>query len=166
MKDPHIIARARASDMGKADYDSSGKNKPNDARSRSTVLIISLLVGVCIGVVLSERLYVHSQVGTTLAGASAWYLPNTLNHLGLSCEGADSGGHRMLGLHLGRQRPTQGPGVGEPGEGSRESTAPFPLLVAELHAVPHSLALVPLWKSHGIMPMTRALDLSLHRAVG
>lgn len=61
--------------MGTDDFDSSGKNKPNDARSRSSLLIISLLVGVCIGIVFSERVYVHYQVSIRMTGL----LTNTPN---------------------------------------------------------------------------------------
>lgn len=40
------------------DFDSSGKGKSHDARARSGVLLMALLGGACLGLVLSERLYI------------------------------------------------------------------------------------------------------------
>lgn len=41
--------------------DSTGKSKPVDARSRSAVLSAVFILGVCLGVIASERLYLNTQ---------------------------------------------------------------------------------------------------------
>lgn len=41
--------------------DSSGKWRTNDVRSRSQLLLIALVAGLCLGVVFSERLYIRFQ---------------------------------------------------------------------------------------------------------
>ncbi|GAB4823934.1 hypothetical protein N2152v2_010980 [Parachlorella kessleri] len=41
--------------------DSSGKHKPSDARSRSAMLTAALVVGICMGVIAAEGLYLISQ---------------------------------------------------------------------------------------------------------
>ena len=48
--------------MGSEDYDSTGKSRVQDSRSRSNVLIMALAAGICFGVMFSERLYLHYQV--------------------------------------------------------------------------------------------------------
>ena len=48
--------------MGSKDYDSTGKSRMHDSRSRSSALVMALIVGVCLGVIFSERVYVHYQV--------------------------------------------------------------------------------------------------------
>ncbi len=48
--------------MGSEDYDSTGKTRGLDSRTRSSALIVALAAGVCLGVMFSERLYVHYQV--------------------------------------------------------------------------------------------------------
>lgn len=48
--------------MGSEEYDdSSGKNRRQDSKTRSGLLISALLAGVCLGVIFSERLYIHYQ---------------------------------------------------------------------------------------------------------
>lgn len=48
--------------MGSKEYeDSTGKNRL-DSHSRSTALIFAMVVGLCLGVMSSERVYVHYQV--------------------------------------------------------------------------------------------------------
>jgi len=48
--------------MGSEDYDSTGKTRVQDSRTRSSALIMALAAGVCLGVMFSERLYIHYQV--------------------------------------------------------------------------------------------------------
>ena len=48
--------------MGSEDYDSTGKSRAQDSRSRSGALVVALAAGVCLGVMFSERLYIHYQV--------------------------------------------------------------------------------------------------------
>mmetsp|Transcript_20288 Transcript_20288/g.61122 ORF Transcript_20288/g.61122 Transcript_20288/m.61122 type:complete len:374 (+) Transcript_20288:581-1702(+) len=43
------------------DEDSTGKGRFNDARSRSGLLMVALVTGICLGVVFSERLYIRFQ---------------------------------------------------------------------------------------------------------
>jgi hypothetical protein len=48
--------------MGSEDYDdSSGKHRRQDSKTRSGLLLSALLAGVCLGVIFSERLYIHYQ---------------------------------------------------------------------------------------------------------
>ena len=66
--------------MGSEDYDSTGKTRPQDSRSRSGALVMALIVGVCLGVMFSERVYLHYQVSDEcrdnncgkVCSASAW----------------------------------------------------------------------------------------------
>ena len=48
--------------MGSEDYDSTGKTRGQDSRTRSGALVMALAAGVCLGVMFSERLYIHYQV--------------------------------------------------------------------------------------------------------
>ena len=48
--------------MGSEDYDSTGKSRGQDSRSRSNALVLALAAGICFGVMFSERLYLHYQV--------------------------------------------------------------------------------------------------------
>ncbi len=43
------------------DYDSTGKGRATDVRTRSGLLLVALVTGMCLGVVLSERLYIRFQ---------------------------------------------------------------------------------------------------------
>ena len=64
--------------------DSSGKWRTNDARSRSQLLLVALVAGLCLGVVFSERLYIRFQD------------QDTSPRLGAS-SGSGAGGRRKLG---------------------------------------------------------------------
>lgn len=53
------------------DDDSTGKHKLYDARSRSALLTVALIVGACVGALVSERLYLLSAEGELAPGALA-----------------------------------------------------------------------------------------------
>lgn len=56
---------------GYDDDDSTGKHKVSDVRSRSAVLSAVLIVGVCLGVLTSEKLYLLAQESDMPEGAVA-----------------------------------------------------------------------------------------------
>lgn len=57
--------------LDREDDDSSGKRKVPALKHRSALLSAALLVGLCLGVILSEKLYLFTQEGDTPEGALA-----------------------------------------------------------------------------------------------
>ena len=54
--------------MAKFD-DSTGKQKAHDARGRTASMSLVLILGICLGVVVSEKLYLRNEENKTTAAA-------------------------------------------------------------------------------------------------
>jgi hypothetical protein len=76
------------------DDDSTGKHKVSNVRARSAMLTAALLVGMCLGIIVSEKVYLATQEADLPAGAVAAVRSRKLE---VHASGSGSGVRRSSG---------------------------------------------------------------------